>query len=115
MEVDINSLFTATDNPRGVFNNENYRIVNCYDGHITFSYASKGKAMTVHFSSDRAGLRKIKEMSDLFCQWLFNNYDCPVIFAAVAKHRTSIMMMVSKIGFVYIADDSKHCIFMRLE
>lgn len=105
--------FTPTNNCNGVYHDKNYRMVSCCDGHITFSYAAKGKAMTVHFASDKIGLRYVKRCSDSFCKWLFDNYDIKMIFAAIAKDKESIMRMVERISFAYLADDSKHNIFVR--
>ncbi len=105
--------FTPTTNCLGVDHDNNYRMVSCCDGHITFSYASKGKAMTIHFASDKIGLRYVRESIDSFCKWLFKNYDIKMIFGAIDKNRESIMKMIEKIEFVYLADDSKHHIFVR--
>ena len=99
----------------GVFRNDNYRLVQCMDGHIVFSFAQKGKAMTAHIASDKKGLRYIKPAINSFCQLIFNSYnDIKMIFAAIGKDLQSMMRIVKKCGFVYIASDNKHDIYMRM-
>lgn len=98
----------------GVYHDDNYRMVECYDGHIVFSFAQKGKAMTAHIASDKIGLRSIKAAIVYFCQWLFGQYEwCRFIYAAIAKELKSMMRIVVKCAFIYLSDDSKHCIYSR--
>lgn len=99
----------------GVFSNKNYRIVSCCNGRIELSYASKGPhAMTIHFASNKAGLRHVRSAIDEFCNMLYLSYnDLKYIYGAVAKSKKGIMRMITKIDFKYLIDDSMHCIYVR--
>ena len=97
----------------GVYHDNNYRMVSCMDGHIVFSFAQKGHAMTSHFASDKIGLRYVKPAIDSFCKWLFKHYPVKMIFAVIDKNRGGIMRLVKKCGFEYFAYDSDHSIYMR--
>ena len=107
-------IFTTTEKKLGVYTDKNYRLVSCCSEHIVFSYARKGNGMAIHFASDKKGLRLVKRSINSFCEWIFNHYKwCEVIFAAIRKERESIIRIVLKCGFVYLADDSKHHIYAR--
>ena len=108
-------IFTKLkNNDLGVYHDENYRMVECCEGHIVFSFAKKGKAMTAHIASDKIGLRNIKQAINSFCLWLFQQYrECKMIYAAIAKELKSMMRIVIKCGFDYLIDDSKHRIYVR--
>ncbi len=98
----------------GVYKDENYRLVECLDGHIVFSYTRKGNAISAHFAADKQGLRYIKEAIDKFCLWLFSVYDwCRVIFAVVDQNKSSVMQMVKKCNFEYLTEDDEFQVYMR--
>jgi len=98
----------------GIYHDDNYLLMSCMDGHIVFSYAQKGKAMTAHIASDKIGLRNIKPAINSFFQWLLDKYEwCEMVFAVISKELKSMMRIVEKCGFKYFIDDSKHCIYMR--
>ena len=101
-------------NDLGVYHDDNYRMVECYEGHIVFSFAKKGNAMTAHLASDKIGLRNIKQAIDSFCQWLFKEYEwCKMIFAVINKNRKSVMRIVKKCDFDYLIDDNRHSVYAR--
>ncbi len=98
----------------GVFNNENYRIVSCMDGHIELSFAQKGKAMTIHFAADKGGLRHIKPAIAEFCEMILMRYtEIIYIYAATSKKRPSLQRLANKLGFSYLVDDAQHHIYVR--
>jgi len=107
--------FSPTTECNGVYHDKNYRMVSCLDGNITFSYAAKGKAMSIHFASNKKGLRYVKLAINSFCQWLFDNYNCPMIFGAIDKDRKGIMRIVEKVGFSHIATNNEHCMYVRIK
>lgn len=98
----------------GVYHDDNYRVVSCLDGHIVFSFAQKGKAMTAHLASDKIGLRYVKPAIDSFCQWLFMNYPIKFIYAVINKERLSVMRVVRKCGFFHLANDEDSNIYARV-
>ena len=97
----------------GCFHNENYRLVSCMDGHIVFSYAQKGEAMTAHLASDKIGLRYVKPAINSFCKWIFANYGVKFIYAVINKKRSSVMRIVKKCGFSHLASDANSNIYSR--
>lgn len=99
----------------GVYHDENYRLVQCCGGHITFSYSQKGDAaMTAHFAADKIGLINVKEAINRFCLWIFKHYIwCRMIFAVIDMNKQSVVRLVKKCGFEYLIDDSKHHIYVR--
>ena len=99
----------------GVYHDDNYQIVECLNGHIVFSYAKKGKAMTAHIASDKIGLRYVKPAINSFCEWIFNVYDwCEMIFAVMDKELKSMTRIVKKCGFNYLTDNHEHTVYARL-
>ena len=103
-----------TGDDLGVYHDDNYQLVQCYDGHIVLSYARKGRAMTAHIASDKIGLRNLKEAIDSFCQWIFDVYRwCRFIFAAISKRLNSMERLVIKCGFKYLISDESHHIYER--
>ena len=112
-DISMVNFKPLTGNDLGVYHDKNFRLVECFNGHIVFSYAAKGQAMTAHFAADKKGLRKIKEAINGFCDWLFASYGCRFIYAAIGKDNKSIMRTVEKCGFNYLVDDTKHNIYVR--
>ena len=98
-------------NDLGVYHDDNYRLVSCFDGHIVFSYAQKGKAMTAHLASDKIGLRYVKPAIDSFCQWLFSHYPIKFICAVIGKENQGVMRIVKKCGFYHLATDENSNIY----
>jgi len=106
--------FTETTECNGVYHDQNYRMVSSRNGDITFSYARKGQAMTVHFASNTKGLRYVKIEFNRFCKWLFDKYHCALIYGIVDKKKPGVMRLIQKVGFVYLTDDNRSKIFVRM-
>lgn len=101
-------------NDLGVYQDGNYRLVSCMDNHIVFSFAQKGKAMTIHLASDKIGLRNIKPAINSFCQWLFDQYGwLNMILAVIANDLKSMMRIVKKCDFNYLTKNDNHSVYMR--
>lgn len=107
--------FTVVENTDlPVFRNENYRLVECYNGNIAFSYAQKGRAMTIHFSSTKKGLKRVRVAAKHFCEWIFRNYpDCTCLLAVIKKDNSGVKKVARRCGFTHLAYDNKHDIFVR--
>ncbi len=89
-------------------------MMSCLDGHIEFSYAQKGRAMTIHFASDKLGLRSLKPAINYFCALLFSNYDIKMILGIIGKDKGSIKRLANKLNFSYLCYDKDHDAYMRL-
>jgi len=108
------NFITLKGDDLGVYHDDNYRVVSSIDKHIVFSYAQKGKAMTIHLASDKIGLRNVKPAINSFCQWLFERYKgCKMIFAIISKELKSMIRIVKKCNFKYLTDNSKHFVYVR--
>lgn len=98
----------------GVYHDDNYRMVECLDGHIVFSFAQKGNAMTAHIASDKIGLRNVKPAIDSFCLWLFDQYGwCEMVLGIIDNNLNSLMRIVDKCGFDYVTKNDKYSVYMR--
>ena len=68
---------------------------------ILFSATRQGNAMSCHFSSDRRGLRKLKQAIDEFCNFCIETYKwCTMIIAKIKKN--SVVRLVEKCGFKFV-------------
>lgn len=100
-------------NDLGVFRSENYRLVETFNGHIVFSYTQQGKAMVIHFASDKKGLRRMKEAFNSFCNWIFTNYKwCKMVIGSIKKE--SVRRMVKKCNCIHIANCEGSQLYMRV-
>ena len=103
---------TQTDLP--VFRNKNYRMVECCNGHVVFSFAQKGNALTIHFASDKIGLRRVKKALNAFCTMLFQSYEwLEMIYGIIDKDKSGVQKVARKCGFAHCADDASHNIYVR--
>ena len=67
----------------------------CYNGHIVFSYTQRGKAANIHFGCDKKGVKYIKQALNDFCLWLFRTYEWCRMVLGMADEKNR---MVEKIG-----------------
>ena len=91
-------------------NHVNFRWLdnNC---HILFSMTVQGKAVVCHFTSNKAGLRKLKQAINEWCEfcfWLLD--DCKMIIGIIEK--ASVFRLAKNCGFKCVAsfDDKRICI-----
>lgn len=88
----------------GLYVDENYLVFKWNGpGKILASAAQRGKAITAHLSSDKAGLRHLKQAVNDFCYYAFWLFDCVMILAQVTKQ--SVGRLILKCGFDYIGHD----------
>lgn len=60
---------------------------------IMFSVARQGNAASCHFSSDRKGLRKLKQAINEWCEFVFWMFDwCEMIIGKVEKENISKLL-----------------------
>jgi len=98
-----------------IFHNENYRLLSCYNGHIVFSYAQKGNALTIHFASDKIGLRRVRKAANAICKMLFSGYDwLEMIYAVIEKDKSGVKKIARRCGFNECGHDKGHDIFVRM-
>jgi hypothetical protein len=72
-------------------------------GRILFSFAQRGEAISIHFSSDKKGLRHIKEAINDFCDWIFYVCEwCEMILAFIKNETKSVVRLVKKLGFFHV-------------
>lgn len=82
------------------------------DCRIYFSIAQKGAAVTAHFSSDKAGLRHLKTVIPLFCDWLFQEFDwCRMVFAIIGPK--SIVRLTERCGFEHLLTNDRATVMVR--
>jgi hypothetical protein len=68
---------------------------------VLFSIARLGDGASCHFASDTAGMRKLKQAINEFCNFLFRKYDwCTMVLAKVNK--PSVGRTIKKCGFVRV-------------
>tara|TARA_R110000782_G_scaffold72152_1_gene144533 strand:- start:180 stop:515 length:336 start_codon:yes stop_codon:yes gene_type:complete len=80
---------------------------------VVFSYAQQGKAISVHFATDRAGLRHLRAAIGDFCKWLFWAYSwCRMIFAVIG--RRSVLKIAEDCEFKYLTNKNDYQIYMRV-
>lgn len=82
-------------------NHYNFKWLN-EDCHILFSVTQQGKAMVCHFTSDKAGLRKLKQALNEWCEfcfWLFK--ECDIIVGIIEK--PSVFRLAINCNFEHIA------------
>lgn len=97
LPFDDNYLIFGWDNP---------------DCRVYFSAAQKGHAMTAHFSADKAGLKHLKTVIPLFCEYLFNEFDwCQMIFAIIGPK--SIVRLCERCDFKHLTMNDRATVMVR--
>ena len=82
------------------------------DCKILFSICRKGNALSCHFASDKAGLRRIKQAIDEFCEFLFRKFDwCTMVLAKV--NIDSVGRLIKKCGFEEVLISNGHTAYQR--
>jgi hypothetical protein len=84
------------------------------DCKVLFSATRKGNGMSCHFSSDKRGLRHLKEAINEFVQFVFGCCKwCKMVLAIIEK--PSVERLVLKCGFDYVVDldNLDHRVYMR--
>lgn len=97
----------------GLPTDENHlNFIWCGPGKILFSCSRIGDAASIHFASDKAGLRYIKTAINDFVDFVFWLYDwCTMIIGKVS--RDSICRLIEKIGFIEFAQSDIGRFYMR--
>ena len=73
------------------------------DCKILFSMTRRGNGMSCHFSSDKKGLRKLREAMEDADSFIYKNFAwCEMVFANVSLK--SVERLIKRIGFVYMAN-----------
>jgi hypothetical protein len=82
------------------------------DCRVYFSVAQKGYAMTAHFSSDKAGLRRLKTAIPLFCNYIFKHFNwCQMIFAIIGPR--SIARLCEQCNFEHLLTNDRATVMVR--
>lgn len=82
-------------------------------GRVICSFSQRGNAISVHFSSNKEGLRHIKPAINDFCMWTFKRFDwCTMILAQIKK--PSVARIVKKCGFFHVADINDIKVYSRV-
>lgn len=80
---------------------------------ILFSMTQQGGSANCHFSSNKRGLRYVKEAVDKFVRFVFSAFPwCRMVLANV--ERPSVGRLIQKVGFTPVADCNKGTVYMRL-
>ena len=81
---------------------------------ILFSVCRKGDAASCHFSSDKKGLRKVKDAIEAFSAFLFFEFKwCKMIIAQITI--PSVCRIVEKLNFEYLGTCKGCEIYIRGE
>ena len=79
---------------------------------ILFSVTQQGFAANCHFTSDKAGLRKLEQALNEWCEFCFNLFPwCKMIVGIIEKHGVS--KLAEKCGFDCIASFGNKQIYIR--
>jgi len=103
----------------GIYQSENYRLVEALDGAVVFSYTQQGKAMIMHLACRPTALRRLREAFNSFCGMIFSNYqDIDMILGGIEQK--SLGRMLKKCGCWHIAvadteDDMNIYMKLRVE
>ena len=82
------------------------------DCKILFSVARLGDGCSCHFASDKAGLRRIKQAIDEFCEFLFRKFEwCTMVLAKV--NIDSVGRLIKKCGFEEVLSSNGHTAYQR--
>ena len=81
---------------------------------ILFSMTRHGEAMSIHFASNKNGLRYIKEAINAFCEFVFKNYAwCRIVVGKI--NRNSVAKVALKCGFHLIASSGDQHAYVRVK
>ena len=79
---------------------------------MLFSMTRQGNAASCHFASDKRGMLKIRTVINLFCEFIFDNFDwCKMILAKVELKK--IGRIIERCGFKKINEINEINIYMR--
>lgn len=80
---------------------------------ILFSVARRGNAASIHFSSDKAGLKSLKRVINEFIDFVFNVFPwCNMVIGQITK--PSVCRLAVKCGFTLFATSNKFKFYMRM-
>jgi len=79
---------------------------------IIFSVSRVGDAASIHFFSDKNGLRSLKRAINDFCHFVFYLFDwCTMIIAMIEM--PSVCRLAEKLNFSIVKKDSFGSVYMR--
>ena len=97
-----------------LYTNENYlnfrwRNPDC---NILFSATQQGKAIPSHFTSDKPGLRKMKQALNEWCEFCFELFkECEMVIGVIKPH--SVCKLAEKCGFEYVTSSGNKKLYVR--
>lgn len=98
----------------GLAYNENYLVFKWVndDCKILFSVSRRGNAASCHFSSDKPGLRRLRQAISEFCDFIFYLFDwCTMVLAFI--ERPSVCRIVKRLGFSEVAGNGNTKVYAR--
>ena len=82
------------------------------DCNILFSVTQQGNAAVSHFTSDKSGLRRLKEAVNDWCEFCFYLFEwCEMVIGVIEK--PSVTRLAEKCGFKYVVSFGKQKIYAR--
>ena len=78
---------------------------------ILFSVTQQGKAAVSHFTSDKAGLRKLRQALNDWCNFCFSVFDCEMVIGVI--ERPSVTKLAADCGFKQIASFGNKKVYAR--
>ena len=111
MEPKFNIHTGDIGNLRTSPNHLHFKWINS-DCNIIFSVVQQGKGAVSHFTSDKAGLRKLEQAINEWCEFCFWLFDwCTMIIGIIEK--LSVSKLAEKCGFLCIASFDGKLIYVR--
>lgn len=97
-------LYTSDKHLNFKWNNPNCNII--------FSMTRQGNAVVGHFISDKAGLRKLEQALNEWCEFCFLLFDwCEMVIGIITK--PSVVRLAEKCGFKYVASFGNKKVYVR--
>jgi len=81
------------------------------DCKILFSATQQGNAVVGHFTSDKAGLRKLKQALNEYCEFIFDIFDCEMVIGVI--ERRSVVKLAEECGFILLRSFGKQKVYVR--
>lgn len=98
----------------GLWVDENHIAIRHHSG-VCFSFARRGNAVMLHFSSTKKAMRHVKGAINELCDWVFDSMPwATMTMACISVNRQSVARLVLKCGFEHLIDHDGHTIYIRV-
>lgn len=98
----------------GVARDEKHLVVESENPRVVFSFTRRGNAISIHFATDKDGMKGVEEKLNEFCDWAFESMAwCTMIVGFIG--RRSVEKIANRCGFKFLRKVPGHDIkiYMR--